>query len=397
VAKKKTALRDTLFQNINPYGEENETSNPAGGALLIPIAHILPDPNQPRRLLPDELAQQVAQGELTTVEAMQAWLTMEGEQPSHTLRQLQTLASSIAQHGLINPITVRSAGTEPDLTLPPHVQYLVVTGERRYWAHVLLVVEQKQIQIGESTQDPQTIQANQVAPGVSIRAHQLLENILREDINAVEKARGLWALRYELSGVNHGSPTATDKDLVTWVQVQEALGFSKRYRIFVTSVLELNPTAQMLIEQHNLSERMVRPIVQRLKGQPELQLAALQQIVAWQHDNENDEDVEGHSITKTVEVLVDRILNKVNRGTTVSANEMVQETAGTLQYIARLKKQARNVIKSMGQLDEQNRGLVAQELVGDPSHKYTVQDLQILQRQLTALLEDVQRYQDLAR
>lgn len=397
MAKKKTALRDTLFQNINPYGEENETSNPAGGALLIPIAHILPDPNQPRRLLPDELAQQVAQGELTTVEAMQAWLTMEGEQPSHTLRQLQTLASSIAQHGLINPITVRSAGTEPDLALPPQVQYLVVTGERRYWAHVLLVVEQKQIQIGETTQDPQQVQANLVPPGVSIRAHQLLENILREDINAVEKARGLWALRYELSGVNHGSPTATDKDLVTWVQVQEALGFSKRYRIFVTSVLELNPTAQMLIEQHNLSERMVRPIVQRLKGQPELQLAALQQIVAWQHDNENDEDVEGHSITKTVEVLVDRILNKVNRGTTVSANEMVQETAGTLQYIARLKKQARNVIKSMGQLDEQNRGLVAQELVGDPSHKYTVQDLQILQRQLTALLEDVQRYQDLAR
>lgn len=397
MAKKKTALRDTLFQNINPYGEESETSTPAGGALLIPLNHILPDPNQPRRLLPEGLAHQVAQGELSPVEAMQAWLDLEADQPSHTLRQLQTLASSIAQHGLINPITVRSAATEPDLALPPQVQYLVVTGERRYWAHVLLVVEQKQIQIGEITQDPQTIQANQVAPGVSIRAHQLLENILREDINAVEKARGLWALRYELSGVNHGSPTANAQELVTWVQVQEALGFSKRYRIFVTSVLELNPTAQMLIEQHNLSERMVRPIVQRLKGQPELQLAALQQIVAWQHDNENDEDVEGHSITKTVEVLVDRILNKVSRGTTVPANEMVQETAGTLQYIARLKKQARNVIKSMGQLDEQNRGLVAQELVGDPSHKYTVQDLQILHRQLTALLEDVQRYQDLAR
>ena len=107
-------------------------------------------------------------------------------------------------------------------------------------------------------------------------------------IDASEKAQGFLALRYELSGiaftpatkvnegVNHGSP------LVKWTQVEEALNVSRRYRQYVTSVLRLSDEAQAIVRKHRLSERAIRPISQKLGNRPDLQVAALNHLVAWQ-------------------------------------------------------------------------------------------------------------------
>ena len=117
------------------------------------------------------------------------------------------------------------------------------------------------IQEGLETRDPHRIKATVATEGISVRAHQLIENVMREDIDAVEKAQGFLALRYELSGFeneaeggsNHGSP------LVAWGQVEKALNVSRRYRQYVTSVLKLSDEAQEIVRQHKLTERAVRP------------------------------------------------------------------------------------------------------------------------------------------
>ena len=118
--------------------------------------------------------------------------------------KLKRLADSIEQHGLISPISVRPP--RPDEITPPGITYFIVTGERRYWAHVYLLSQDKLIHAGQTTTSPQEIKITLAPSGITVRAHQLIENLLREDLNAVERARGMWALRYELSGVNYSSP-----------------------------------------------------------------------------------------------------------------------------------------------------------------------------------------------
>jgi hypothetical protein len=217
---------------------------------------------------------------------------------------------------LISPISVRRP--KPTEALPPGIDYLIVTGERRFWAQLYLFSEGRQIQEGETISGPEQIKATLTAPGVTIRAHQLIENLLREDINAIEKARGMWALRYELSELNYNLPDqpAAENDeeepeanpnLVPWRRVEEVLNISKRYRIFVISVLKLSDAAQALMAQHNLAEMTIRPIVQKLKDRPDLQLVALRQVVAWQQENEAEAGP-GRSIVASVKELVERLL-----------------------------------------------------------------------------------------
>lgn len=329
MAKKKSSL-STVVAFMSDQTQANLETDSAGADRLS-IASIRPDPGQPRRLLPADLVEAVNQGTLSPLEAVQQWVSRAetGETDEglrHNVRELKRLADSIKQHGLISPISVRQL--QPTESAPAGVEYLIVTGERRYWAQVYLASLGEQIQEGGNLTEPTQIKVTIAPPGVTVRAHQLIENLLREDINAVEKARGMWALRYELSGVaqiepevnhgspesdqadevNHGSPAAGgEQQLVPWTQVEATLGISKRYRIFTTSVLNLSPEALAIVAQHNLAERTIRPIVQKLKAKPELQVKALRQLVDWQAGDE-EEDGGSRSIVNAVAALVDQLL-----------------------------------------------------------------------------------------
>lgn len=276
----------------------------------LALAEISPDPHQPRRLLPAPLAVALDAGEISPVEAIDQWLG-EARADDPTLRELRALASSIEQHGLINSITVRRPA--PDEPLAGTFRYLIVTGERRYWAHALLASQGRAIHEGDLVLDPAQIKVSLAAEGISVRAHQLIENLMREDINAVEKAEGMWALRCELSGVNRGSlPSAEGRAelqasgaLVPWNRVEEALGISRRYRIYVTSVLQLSEDSQRMVLEYNLSERLIRPIVQKLRNHPALQVSALRQIHRWQ---QAESGANGPLLT-SVNHLVQRLLD----------------------------------------------------------------------------------------
>jgi hypothetical protein len=396
MAKKRTGLSQTLFQEIDPYGQGE-----SGGAALqaIPLAAVRPDPAQPRRLLPPSLARQVAQGSLAPLAAMRTWTEEVAGAPAADLEALRRLAESIARHGLINAISVRKPRAGE--TAPAGVGYFIVTGERRYWAHVLLVLEGRTIRAGEQVREPTEIAATVVAPGITVRAHQLIENIMREDINAVEKARGLWALRYELSGVNdsapgievnYGSPPP-GVDLVPWTRVSDEVGISKRYRIYLTSVLELSAAAQDVVMEHDLAEITIRPIVQKLRTEPALQLQALRQLVAWQQENKA-EDGPGRAVTRSVQALVDELLAR--KAAAGAAADKVRDAAEAIDHSAttrKLNRRVRALLRFLGELHDDDVVLVARDLALDDRYSDANEALAALVEQLDDLLDRVETYQ----
>jgi hypothetical protein len=334
------------------------------------------------------------------MQAMRRWVEAEKEATSADLQALRRLADSIARHGLINPISVRPAAEEE--RVPPGVTHFIVTGERRYWAHVLLALEGRAVQVGETAREATEIRVGVTAPGITVRAHQLIENIMREDINAVEKARGLWALREELSKagqrsqVNDSSPVEGDAQvndsspLVPWNRVSEELGISKRYRIYLTSVLELCEEAQDLVMEHGLAEITIRPIVQKLRDDPQLQVAALRQLIAWQQENEA-EDGPNRAITRSVKALVDEMLARKAAAERTDAREAaraVDHAAQTRQFRRRLRR----VLRFLYDLPDEEHVLLARDLALDDTFTGTAEEIHDLRRALDDLLQKVQDY-----
>lgn len=282
------------FDDIDPYGQKGWEETASGSATLYSLHSILPDPKQPRRLLPSDLTNRVALGKMSPNEAVVEWGNRAGAAPNSRTAQeyskLVQLADSISQHGLINPITIQAV---PGGAAP----YRIVTGERRYWAHVLLDQEEKPVFNGQTGQ----IAASLADDNVSIRAHQMVENWHREDVSLVEKANGLWALRYDLSGVT--SEESSRSKLVTWKEVEKSLGISRQHRIRLLKVLDLPNEAIQLVEDYDLAEATIRPILHNLAGRPDMQMAALEQVAAW-----SNEDTP--LSLKDVKALVDKVLQQ---------------------------------------------------------------------------------------
>ena len=118
---------DSLFRVTAPapMGE--------GEPVKYRLEDIRPDPYQARRILPEDLAGKLAAGEMGPREAIEAMVGRAEEAPAiaEKLEGLRKLAEGIRRHGLINPVTLRRV--DGDL--------LIETGERRYWAHWLLVLD----------------------------------------------------------------------------------------------------------------------------------------------------------------------------------------------------------------------------------------------------------------
>lgn len=367
----------------------------AGVLSPLPLVAILPDPQQPRQLLPDDLAVAVTAGELSPLDAIQTWrkLTQSKDaEPalSHDFRELQRLAESISQHGLINPISVRHI--PPGADAPQGIEYLIITGERRYWAHVLLAADGRVIQEGMETQDPHRIKATIAAAGISIRAHQLIENVMREDIDALEKAQGFLALRHELSGaesdvadggVNHGSP------LVSWTQVEKALNISRRYRQYVTSVLKMSDEAKAIVRQHRLSERAVRPISQKLGARPDLQVAALERLAEWQAEDREGDSSE-RALTVAVEQMVERMIARDERVKARAATRSAMlAVAAQEQQAEQLRGSIAHTLRLLDKLNDEELQSLALELNSKEAYDTVVSDLRLLREKLENLLETI--------
>ena len=163
----------------------------------IRLDRIVPDPNQPRR--------------------------------SMSAESLTELAASIREQGVIQPIEV-DYDPEQDV-------YVMVHGERRWKAAKMAGLETIPAIIKPSRLDRATR-----------LIRQLIENIQREDLNDVDRARALVGLRDQMQEERDAqlaaqapidSDKATWKTRVTWAEVGEGVGLSRARMSQLRALLDL--------------------------------------------------------------------------------------------------------------------------------------------------------------
>ena len=150
---------------------------------------------------------------------------------------LEALAASIRSQGLLQPILVRPVGPE---------RYEIIAGERRWRAARLAGLEQVPVLVRE-------------IPDEATLAVALIENIQREDLNALEEAAGLHRLLDEF-GLTHE-------------QAARAVGRSRAAVSNLLRLLDLEPSVRALLSEGTLDMGHARALLALpLASQPEAAL-----------------------------------------------------------------------------------------------------------------------------
>jgi ParB family chromosome partitioning protein len=178
-------------------------------------------------------------------------------QPRNHMNQiaLNELAESIKMQGIMQPIVVRSIG---------NMKYEIVAGERRWRAAKLANLSEVPILIKD-------------IPDESALAMALIENIQREDLNAIEEAKGIQRLIDEF-GMTHesashilGKSRTTVTNLLRLLNlsehVQKALLEGKIEMGHARAMLSLAASEQVMVCQKVISNNLSVRDVEALIGQ----------------------------------------------------------------------------------------------------------------------------------
>jgi ParB family chromosome partitioning protein len=205
---RKTGLGRGL-EALIPGGSESEQDG--AGVRLIQVEQIAPNPRQPRaRIDPQELAE---------------------------------LATSIREHGVIQPLIVTY---EPELG-----QFVLIAGERRWLAARQAGLERVPVLVREAT-DQQRLEL------------ALVENVQRADLNPLEAAEAFRQLADEF-GMPHEAIAAR-------------VGKSRAAVTNTLRLLKLPPAVQSALMDGQISEGHARALL--MLPTPQAQAAALQTILA---------------------------------------------------------------------------------------------------------------------
>ena len=140
---------------------------------------------------------------------------------------LSELAESIAVHGVLQPILVRPRPDDPN-------RYQIIAGERRWRAAQKAQLHEVPVIIREMSDE----QALEIA---------LIENLQREDLNALEEAQGYQRLMEEFGH--------------TQEKLAAALGKSRSHIANMVRLLGLPQGVQVLIRQGKLSAGHARALI----------------------------------------------------------------------------------------------------------------------------------------
>ncbi len=124
---------------------------------------------------------------------------------------LQELADSIKAQGIIQPIVVRSIGKE---------KYEIIAGERRWRASQLAQLQEIPCLVKD-------------IPDEAAIAMALIENIQREDLNAIEEAVALQRLMQEFNLTHQQTADAVGKSRTTVTNLLRLLSLSESCRIML--------------------------------------------------------------------------------------------------------------------------------------------------------------------
>lgn len=199
---KKSGLGRGLDKLLSSASSESVTD--ASQLKQLPVEKILPSPYQPRKNIAPE--------------------------------GLQSLADSIKAQGLVQPIVVRKVTDG---------QYELIAGERRWRAAQLVGLVDIPAIVRE-------------IPDQAAAAMALIENIQREDLNALEEAQALNRLIHEF-GLTHQ-------------QTAEAVGRSRAAVSNLLRLLELESQCKVLLEEGKLEMGHARALL-ALQGKQQIELA----------------------------------------------------------------------------------------------------------------------------
>lgn len=209
-------LRETDNQNESSSYKTNDDNNQRKESLFeknkvynVNINFVMPNENQPRKIF-DKI-------------------------------KLEELANSIKNNGIIQPILVTKVAKD---------KYKIIAGERRWRAARLLGLKEVPILIRELTESEVLEQA-------------LIENIQRQDLNAIEEAEALTRLM--------------DEHKLTQEEVSARVGKSRSSIANTLRLLSLPQSVQSLVIQDDLSAGHARALV-AIKNE-ELQLSLAEEAI----------------------------------------------------------------------------------------------------------------------
>lgn len=206
MAKKSVGLGRGLSAILEEVEEayQNDLQDKSGLVIEIDIDRIKPNPLQPRKIFDDA--------------------------------SLQELATSIEEHGLLQPILVYEDSKDTE-------HYFLIAGERRLRASKLA----KKDSIKAIVVDVQEEKLRELA---------LIENIQREDLNPIDLARSYKEL-IEDYGITHE-------------EVAKRLSKSRAQITNTLRLLELNPDVQNLILENKISQGHAKILVTLSKDEQSL-------------------------------------------------------------------------------------------------------------------------------
>jgi ParB family transcriptional regulator, chromosome partitioning protein len=200
VAKKKTSVEDTISDFFKDKKDKPKDDlfdvGASVGLVNISLSRITQDKDQPRKTF-DE-------------------------------KTIGELSDSIKEQGIINPITVRPDGEK----------FVIVAGERRFLAARKAGLKVVPAVIREVSKS-------------DVMLISLIENLQREDLNSIDRAEGINALK-----VNLGLP---------WAGVARKLGLSKQRILDLVGLLNLPDEIKEDIKTRRLTEKHGRAL-RKLKG-----------------------------------------------------------------------------------------------------------------------------------
>jgi len=195
VAKKKTSVENTIDEFFNgkkrQYSSDLFDVSTSKGLVNISLSRIAKDKNQPRKTI-----------------------------DSSTIKEL---ASSIKEQGIINPITVRPYGKK----------YIIIAGERRFLAAKEAGLRTVPALIRKVSKN-------------DVMLISLIENLQREDLNSIDRAEGIKALKVNLS--------------LPWTEVARKLGLSKQRVLDLVGLLNLPDEIKEDIRSRKLTEKHGRAL-----------------------------------------------------------------------------------------------------------------------------------------
>jgi len=212
-------------------------------AISIPIQQIRPDPAQPRRWLPRDLAEALSSGTLPSEILVQ--LRERGKRQKwirERAAELDALADSIATDGLMQPIRVFQDGDDA---------YRIEAGERRWWAHNIL--------LGRGDSRFETIATFVIQPqgeDKGILRRRVAENVHRSGFTAIELARAMATRAEEIATEG---PTLSRREIERRVGKENGMS-DRRVRQFL-GILKLTAEVQEIAQQARLTESSLRALV----------------------------------------------------------------------------------------------------------------------------------------